>query len=141
METKGNKKERAKIKPVRVRAQLPVIEDIENCNFHGYDADTLMKETVKLRKIITKRGTLEILIPLCCTTTPVRYLKFRNTMKGFSSKTLAKRLKELDESGILERQAYDEIPPRVEYRLTNKGQELVESVIYLLNWMKKWAKE
>jgi DNA-binding HxlR family transcriptional regulator len=98
-----------------------------------------MKETAKLRKIITKRGTLEILIPLCCTTSSVRYIKFRNTMKGFSSKTLAKRLKELDESGILERQAYNEIPPRVEYRLTNKGQELVESVIQLLNWMKKWA--
>ena len=83
---------------------------------------------------------LEILIPLCCTTTPVRYLKFRKTMKGFSSKTLAKRLKELDKSGILERQAYNEIPPRVEYRLTAKGQELVEYVIHLLNWMKKWAK-
>ena len=100
-----------------------------------------MKETAKLRKIITKRGTLEILIPLCFTTTSVRYLKFRNTMKGFSSKTLTKRLKELHESGILERQAYNEIPPRVEYRLTNKGQELVESVINLLNWMKKWAKD
>lgn len=62
-------------------------------------------------------------------------------MKGFSSKTLAKRLKELDEGGILERQAYNEIPPRVEYTLTNKGQELVESIIDLLNWMKKWAKD
>ncbi|MGC2384123.1 MAG: winged helix-turn-helix transcriptional regulator [Nitrososphaeraceae archaeon] len=31
------------------------------------------------------------------------------------------------------------MPPRVEYRLTNKGQELVESVICLLNWMRKWA--
>ena len=41
-------------------------------------------------------------------------------MKGFSSKTLAKRLKELDESGILERQAYNETPPRVEYRLTER---------------------
>jgi DNA-binding HxlR family transcriptional regulator len=61
-------------------------------------------------------------------------------MKGFSSKTLAKRLKEL-ESRILERQAYNEIPPMVEYRLTDKGQELVESIIYLLNWMKKWAKD
>ncbi|MGH9993879.1 MAG: hypothetical protein ACRD4J_01410 [Nitrososphaeraceae archaeon] len=44
----------------------------------------------KLRKLITKRGILEILIPLCCTTNPVRYIKFRTSMKGFSSKTLAK---------------------------------------------------
>ena len=140
METKGNRKSR-RARSVKARTKLPLVQDIEICDFHGYNADTLMKETAKLRKIITKRGTLEILIPLCCTTIPVRYLKFRNTLKGFSSKTLAKRLKELDESGILQRQAYNEIPPRVEYRLTNKGQELVESVIYLLNWMKKWTKD
>ena len=60
-------------------------------------------------------------------------------MKGFSSKTLAKRLKELEKSGILERQAYNEIPPRVEYRLTDKGQELVESMVYLFQWMRKWS--
>jgi DNA-binding HxlR family transcriptional regulator len=91
-----------------------------------------MKGTAKLRKIITKRGTLEILIQLCCTSAPIRYLKFKNTLKGFSSKTLAKRLKELDKNGILARQAYNEIPPKVEYRLANKGQELVESVSHLL---------
>jgi DNA-binding HxlR family transcriptional regulator len=111
----------------------------QGCKFDGYDADTLMKQTAKLRKLITKRGTVEILIPLCCTTNPVRYLKFRNTLKGFSSRTLATRLKEFEKSGILERHAYNEIPPRVEYRLTTKGQELVESVVSLLQWMRKWS--
>jgi DNA-binding HxlR family transcriptional regulator len=98
-----------------------------------------MKETSQLRNIITKRGTLEILIPLCCSTDPVRYLTFRKSMKGFSSKTLAIRLKELEKSGILNRQSFNEIPPRVEYRLTPKGQELVGSVINLLQWMRKWS--
>lgn len=98
-----------------------------------------MLETARLRELITKRGTLEILIPLCCTSDPVRYKQFRNTIKGISSKTLASRLKELEKGGILERQAYNEIPPRVEYRLTDKGQELVESVINLLQWMRKWS--
>jgi DNA-binding HxlR family transcriptional regulator len=114
---------------------LPVIKEEMikgTCNFQGYDVESLMKETSQLRKLITKRGTLEILMPLCCTTNPVRYLKFRNTMKGFSSKTLAIRLKELERNGILSRKAYNEIPPRVEYRLTTKGQELAESVLYLL---------
>ena len=111
----------------------------ETCNFQGYDVENLMKETAQLRKLITKRGTLEILIPLCCTTDPVRYLKFKNTMNGFSSKTLAIRLKELEKNGILSRQAYNEIPPRVEYKLTSKGQELTESIISLLQWMKKWS--
>lgn len=120
--------------------ELPIIEDsTQLCDFNGYDAGALMKETSRLRKLITKRGTLEILIPLCCTTNPVRYIKFRNTLKGFSSKTLAARLKELETGGVLERQSYNEIPPRVEYKLTTKGQELIESIIDLLQWMRKWS--
>ena len=117
--------------------KLPVINE---CSFEGYDAALLMKETAKIRKLITKRGTLEMLIPLCCTTSPVRHKQFRQLLKGVSSKTLALRLKELEKGGILERQSYNEIPPRVEYNLTPKGQELVESIINLLQWMRKWAK-
>jgi DNA-binding HxlR family transcriptional regulator len=119
-----------------VETKLPMLQ---GCGFKGYDASSLMSETAKLRKIITRRGTLEILIPLCCTTEPVRYKQFRGTIKGISSKTLAIRLKELEKLGILQRQAYNEIPPRVEYRLTSKGQELVESVLNLLEWMRKWS--
>ena len=124
---------------IRKKARLPLVQ--QNCSFKGYDAAALMKDTAKLRKIITKIGTLEILIPLCCTTQPVRYLKFKQTLKGISSKTLAARLKDLQKSGILEREAHNEIPPRVEYRLTTKGQELVESVINLLQWMRKWSNQ
>ena len=60
-------------------------------------------------------------------------------MKGFSSKTLTIRLRELEKSGILDRQSFNEIPPRVEYQLTPKGQELTESIINLLQWMRKWS--
>ena len=55
METIGKKKTK----------ELPVIQENANCNFEGYDALLLMSETAKLRTLITKRGTLEILIPLC----------------------------------------------------------------------------
>ena len=129
METIGKKK----IK------ELPVLNENANCSFEGYDALLLMSETAKLRNLITKRGTLEILIPLCCTTNPVRHKQFRNALKGFSTRTLSIRLKELEKGGILERHRYNEIPPRVEYTLTTKGQELVESVVSILQWMRKWA--
>jgi DNA-binding HxlR family transcriptional regulator len=134
METKAKSR---RLRTSGARRALPMFQD--PCNFEGYDAETLMRETAKLRGLITKRGTLEILIPLCCTTDPVRYIKFRRTMKGFSSKTLAARLKELQKNKILERKAFNEIPPRVEYRLTTKGQELVESVYNLFQWLKKWS--
>jgi len=98
----------------------------------------LINETSSLRKLITKRGTLEILLPLCCTTNSVKYLKFKNTMKGFSSKTLAIMLKDLGRKGILHMQASNETLSREEYPLTTKAQELTESIIDLLQWMIKW---
>jgi DNA-binding HxlR family transcriptional regulator len=115
METISKRKERG----------LPVLNNYADCNFEGYDATLLMSETAKLRSLITKRGTLEILIPLCCTTDPVRHKQFRQALKGFSTRTLSIRLKELEKNGILEKHRYNEIPPRVEYTLTAKGQELV----------------
>ncbi|MGE5634939.1 MAG: winged helix-turn-helix transcriptional regulator [Deltaproteobacteria bacterium] len=118
--------------------KLPVYND-NSCSFEGYDSKKLMLQTTKLRNLITKRRIFEMLIPLCCTTNPVRYKQFRELMKGISSKTLARRLKELERDGILERYAYNEIPPRVEYKLTKKGQELVESIINLIHWMIKWS--
>ena len=134
METisQGKRRERGK--------GLPVLNNKTDCSFEGYDATLLMSETAKLRNLITKRGTLEILIPLCCTTNPVRHKQFRQTLRGFSTRTLSIRLKELEKGGILERHRYNEIPPRVEYTLTTKGQELVESVADILQWMRKWAK-
>jgi hypothetical protein len=65
------------------RRELPIYK--ESCSFEGYDASSLMAETAKLRNLITKRGTLEILIPLCCSIEPVRYKKFRETIKGISN--------------------------------------------------------
>ena len=117
--------------------KLPIYDN--SCDFEGYDSQKLMLQTTKLRNLITKRGTFEMLIPLCCTSTPLRYMQFRELMKGISSKTLARRLKELERDGILERHAYNEIPPKVEYKLTKKGQELVESIFNLIHWMIKWS--
>ena len=69
------------------------------------------------------------LITLCCSTNPVRYKTFRQAMKGFSTRTLSNRLNELEKNRIVERQRYNEDPPRVEYRLTTKGMELAESLV------------
>ena len=121
----------------KTKSRLPIVN--ETCGFEGYDPLMLMSETSRLRSLITKRGTMEILIPLCCTTNSVRYKQFRQALKGISSKTLAYRLKELEKAGVLERHSFNEIPPRVEYNLTEKGQELVESIINLLQWMRKWS--
>ena len=125
METKGKK--------------IPVIQN--KCEFEGHDAAKLLKETATIRGLITKRATLEILFPLCCTTKPVRHKQFKESLKGISSKTLSTRLSELVSEGILEREMFAEVPPRVEYKLTRKGQELIESISNLLEWMQRWSEK
>ena len=54
----------------------------------------------------------------------LRFSQLLKSMKGISPKTLSLRLKELEDNGLLERKVYPEVPPRVEYSLTEKGKRL-----------------
>jgi len=54
---------------------------------------------------------------------PKRFTELRTLMGHISSKTLTQRLRALEEMGFVQRRAFLEIPPRVEYHLTDKGQE------------------
>ena len=55
---------------------------------------------------------------------PKRFNELRELMGHISSKTLTQRLKVLEERGFVQRRAFLEIPPRVEYHLTEKGRNL-----------------
>lgn len=57
---------------------------------------------------------------------PKRFGELLAALGNVSSKTLSQRLKMLDEMGFVQRQAFLEIPPRVEYRLTEKGHALID---------------
>ncbi len=65
----------------------------------------------------------------------LRYSELRREMGNITDAVLAAALKELITNGIIKRQSYDEIPPRVEYSLTEKGN----SVIPILQSICQWA--
>jgi DNA-binding HxlR family transcriptional regulator len=54
----------------------------------------------------------------------VRFNEFKMALEGIPPRTLAQRLVELEEAGVLERRVLDARPPRVEYRLTDAGRKL-----------------
>jgi len=58
----------------------------------------------------------------------MRFNALRTELGHISSKTLSNRLKVLEELGFVQRQAFLEIPPRVEYHLTEQGRELGEVI-------------
>lgn len=64
-----------------------------------------------------------------------RFSQLRESLTGISPKTLTDRLRALEEQGMVQRVVYPEIPPRVEYTLTERGRE-VEPVI---NALAAWA--
>ncbi|MGQ9469423.1 MAG: winged helix-turn-helix transcriptional regulator [Nitrososphaerales archaeon] len=80
-------------------------------------------------KIIGKKWTLLILRDIF--EGKNRFNQFQKSIQGISPKTLSKRLKELEKNGLVVRKVFAEVPPHVEYTLTEKGKELkgiVESI-------------
>ena len=73
--------------------------------------------------LIGKRWTFEILRDLSMHKAR-RYQDFQNSLVGISPNTLSQRLKSLEDAGIISRQSYQDHPPRSEYILTQKGQDL-----------------
>jgi len=67
----------------------------------------------------------------------VRYGQFRKVMKDISTKMLTQVLRELEEDGLISREVYSEIPPRVEYSLTEEGKEFIPIVEHMFHWGKK----
>jgi len=64
----------------------------------------------------------------------LRFNKIMDTLRGISPKTLSDTLKDLQAEGLIIRESFAEIPPRVEYYLTKDGTELRKSIIPLLEW-------
>ena len=64
----------------------------------------------------------------------VRFNEFRQAVGAIPPRTLAARLAELEEAGILERRVIDARPPYVEYRLTERGRRLKALVEALRRW-------
>jgi len=71
----------------------------------------------------------------------LRYSELRERLGDISPKTLADRLKELDGEGLIKREAFAEIPPRVEYSLTEKGLDFKPVMEQIREWGKRWAKK
>jgi DNA-binding HxlR family transcriptional regulator len=66
---------------------------------------------------------------------PVRFGLLEDHLPDASTSTLSTRLDELEAEGLLTRERYDEIPPRVEYKLTADGRELGERLRPVLDWI------
>jgi DNA-binding HxlR family transcriptional regulator len=90
----------------------------------------------KLLEVLGKPHTLEIIYGLTIRS-PLRFTQIQKELK-LQPKTLTARVKELVKLGLVARTSYNEIPPRVDYNLTQKGRDL-DGMFEALNvWARKY---
>jgi DNA-binding HxlR family transcriptional regulator len=90
-------------------------------------------------EIISGKWTLLIIRDLADSS--LRFCELERSLKGISPRTLSLRLRALEEQGIVERRTYPEVPPRVEYALTNKGTALVPLIEDMRSYGRRWLPE
>ena len=66
-----------------------------------------------------------------------RYSDLEKLIPGISQKMLAQQLRQLEADGMVMRKVYPQVPPKVEYRLTEWGQALCPALDGLLNWLEQ----
>jgi DNA-binding HxlR family transcriptional regulator len=70
-----------------------------------------------------------------------RFSELQRSLGAISPKTLSDRLRRLEEAGVISRACYAEMPPRVEYRLTDKGLALLSVIESMREFGTTWLTE
>src|SRR3989338_3777670 len=92
----------------------------------------------KIIKLLSMKWNMLILKQLNGDKSKKRFNILIEELKPISSRTLSKRLKELEKAGLVKREKFDEIPPRVEYSLTSSGLEIIKCFKPLSKWAEKF---
>jgi len=110
-------------------------------NLHGFTAGVLPANCptrTVLDHVTSKWGVL-VLVALSQET--LRWGELRRTIEGISEKMLASTLRTLEADGFVHREAQATIPPRVDYSLTDRGHELAQRLLPLMDWIADNANE
>ena len=92
--------------------------------------------TCPIRNVIDKFGDKWLLLVLyqLHDKGTLRFNELHREMADCSQKMLSQTLKRLEQIGLISRQVYPKVPPRVEYSLTARGQSLMPHVSSLIGW-------
>ena len=98
--------------------------------------DRIVCPVTRTAEIVSGKWTLLIIRDL--TTGTKRFSELERSLEGISPKTLSERLSTLESEGVLRRRMYAEVPPKVEYSLTEKGQALVSLIDCMRSFGNRW---
>lgn len=100
--------------------------------------ETEKKDFCPIRDIISRlsdKWSLLVIMTLSRNGT-MRFNEIHRSMDDISQRMLTVTLRSLEADGLISRQIYPEVPPRVEYKLTSIGESLLPALEVLVNWAK-----
>lgn len=113
---------------MKVSTRLPLSEAVRRGNLLAVDCPS--REVLK--HVTSRWGVLVLLV---LETRTHRFAELRRAVGGVSERMLAQTLQWLEGDGLVLRQAFDVVPPHVEYSLTPLGREAAERVRHLADWI------
>lgn len=90
--------------------------------------------TSEALKTLEGKWKIIIICQLFAARQPLRFSELERRVEGVNQKMLIQQLKQLEQDGIVVRHAYPEVPPRVEYALSDIGKALGPSLEALIDW-------
>ena len=96
--------------------------------------DALAREMVSRISDKWSLWTMSVIVELG---QPMRFSRIMDQVEGISQKSLTKTLRGLERDGLITREAFAEVPPRVEYTITALGAEMLDNVAPLWIWTTK----
>lgn len=93
----------------------------------------------RITDVLRCKWTLAVLEELARGTS--RPSEIQRTLPGLTSKVLSERLRKLERFGLIDRTAYAEVPPRVEYTLTERGRSMSKLVSQVSEFVSEWTDE
>ena len=92
-------------------------------------------------EMVSHKWTSHIVLTLHKAGGPTRFRELQRRAAPITQKELTKRLRDLERSGLVSRRVYAEVPPRVEYRLTELGSTLIPALTGLHDWAERYEAE
>ncbi|MEW5561064.1 helix-turn-helix domain-containing protein [Enterobacter asburiae] len=91
---------------------------------------------VSFVNLIAGKWAIPILYRLIMIDRPVRFSELQRAVEPITQKELTRQLRQFEARGLVHRQVYAEVPPRVEYQITTLGKSLRPTLDSLADWMR-----
>jgi len=120
-----------------------MLQLVKHCARVGYVAQAVAERSIEetcpvcaTADIVCGKWTILVIRDLVEGRT--RFCELERSLAGISPRTLSLRLRALEEEGIVDRHTFPEVPPRVEYSLTEKGRALLPLIEDMRAYGKEW---